>query len=133
VDYLVGILISLIIILVAYIVYSQLQIRHLNRQLNKRLREHTRQPVSLDLINSDLNELAVNINKSLKAEENLRLKVIQEEKKFKEMIANVSHDLRTPLTAIKGDCKYKQYLQSRSSIVLILQWSKPGISFIMRS
>lgn len=106
--YAVGILIAIILILFLYIIYIQLQIRSMSRQLDKRLREHTRQPVSLELINTDLNELTVNINKCLQAEETLRLNGIREEKKFKKMIANISHDLRTPLTAIKG---YQQLLE----------------------
>jgi len=85
-----------------------LQLRNINRQLTKRLAEHTRQPISLELINKDLNSLAVNINKCFKAEENLRLDGIREEKRFKELIANISHDLRTPLTAIRG---YQQLME----------------------
>jgi len=53
--------------------------------------------------------LAITINKCLKAEEQLRLKGIREERNFKELIANISHDLRTPLTAIKG---YQQLMQN---------------------
>ena len=98
----VGVLCILIILSVSYIIFFQLQLRNINRQLTKRLTEYTRQPISLELINKELNTLAVNINKCLKAEETLRLDGIREEKRFKEMIANISHDLRTPLTAIKG-------------------------------
>ncbi len=105
--YLVGILCVLLIILIAYIAYFQLQIRNISKQLDKRLIENTRQPISLELINSDLNQLTANINKCLKAEETLRLNGIREEKKFRELIADISHDLRTPLTAIKG---YQQLL-----------------------
>lgn len=105
----VGILVIIIILLVAYIIFIQLQLRNINRQLTKRLTEHTRQPISLELINNELNVLAININKCLKAEENLRLKGIREEKRFKELIANISHDLRTPLTAIKG---YQQLMEN---------------------
>jgi signal transduction histidine kinase len=98
----VGILSILIILFTLYIIFLQLQLRNINRQLTKRLTENTRQPISLALINKELNTLAVNINKCLKAEETLRLEAIREEKRFKEMISNISHDLRTPLTAIKG-------------------------------
>ncbi|MGM1045698.1 MAG: sensor histidine kinase [Bacillota bacterium] len=97
-----GTLIILIMLLALYIAFLQRQLRNINRQLDKRLTEHTRQPIRLELLSRELNALAININKCLKAEENLRLKGIQEEKNFKELIANISHDLRTPLTAIKG-------------------------------
>lgn len=98
----VGIMSILIIILITYIIIFQQQLHSINRQLTERLKEHTRKQISLELINGELNTLAANINKCLKAEENLRLDAIREEKHFKEMIADISHDLRTPLTAIKG-------------------------------
>lgn len=104
----VGISTILIIVLFIYIVLIQLQLRNINYQLEKRLTEHTRQPVSIELINKDLNKLTVNINKHFKAEDTLRLKIIREDKKFRELIANISHDLRTPLTAIKG---YQQLMK----------------------
>jgi signal transduction histidine kinase len=107
----VWILVTIIILLILYIAFLQLQLRSINRQLDKRLKENTRQPLSLELINSELNQLAANINKSLKVEENLRLNSIREEKQFKEMIANISHDLRTPLTALKG---YQQLMTKGS-------------------
>ncbi|AVQ96699.1 sensor histidine kinase [Ethanoligenens harbinense] len=90
-----------------YIALLQWQLRHINRQLQKRLSEHTRQMVSLELFDRRLNALAANINNCLQAEETLRLQGAREEKQFREMIANLSHDLRTPLTAVKG---YQQLL-----------------------
>lgn len=97
-----------IILFVLYISFLQLQLHSINKQLSKRLKEHTRQPVSLILFSKELNALAANINKCLKEEENLRIDAIREEKHFKEMISNISHDLRTPLTAIKG---YQQLIE----------------------
>lgn len=98
----------LIILLILYIVFLQLQLHDINRLLDKRLTEHTRQPISLALFNKELNILASNINKCLKEEENLCIEALREEKHFKEMISNISHDLRTPLTAIKG---YQQLME----------------------
>lgn len=92
----------IIILLILYIYLLKRQFKNINRQLDKRLNKHTRQPVSVEFISRQLNQLVININNCLKAEENLRLTCIREEKKFKELIANISHDLRTPLTAIKG-------------------------------
>ncbi|WP_373285827.1 sensor histidine kinase [Paenibacillus segetis] len=107
----VGVLSILVVLFMAYIVFLQLQLANINRQLAKRLNENTRQPISLELLNSELNALAININKCLKAEETLRVNSIREEKRFKEQVANISHDLRTPLTAIKG---YQQLLAKGS-------------------
>jgi signal transduction histidine kinase len=103
------ILILFIVLLAFYIVFVQLQLRNINRQLNKRLTEKTRQPISLELQSRKLNTLAVNINKCLRFEETLRLNSAREEKNFKELIANISHDLRTPLTAIIG---YQQLMEN---------------------
>lgn len=98
----------IIIILILYIVLLQRQLKSINNQLETRLSKNTRQPISLEFINRHLNKLAINMNKCLKAEENLRLESVREEKRFKELITNISHDLRTPLTAIKG---YQQLME----------------------
>ena len=105
----IGILIIIVLLLVLYIALLQHQFSNINRQLEKRLRGYVRQPISIELINHNLNQLTENMNKCFKAEEILRLENVREEKQFKELIANISHDLRTPLTAIKG---YQQLLEN---------------------
>ena len=101
----------LVFILIAYIAFIQKQLRSINRQLDKRLSENTRQPLTIDLFNKTINKLAININLCLKLEEKQRLEGIREQKQFKELISNISHDLRTPLTAIKG---YQQLLEKEN-------------------
>ncbi|GFP74084.1 Adaptive-response sensory-kinase SasA [Clostridium fungisolvens] len=91
-----------VLLLILYIVFLQLQLKNINYQLVKRLEEDTHQSISLELINKELNTLVSNINRCLKEDETHRVDLIQKEKYFKDMIANISHDLRTPLTAIKG-------------------------------
>ncbi|GFZ33604.1 two-component sensor histidine kinase [Clostridium zeae] len=91
-----------VLLLVLYIVFLQLQLKNINQQLIKRLDEDTHHSISLELINKELNTLVSNINRCLKVDETHRVELIRKEKHFKDMIANISHDLRTPLTAIKG-------------------------------
>lgn len=92
----------LTILSVLYIIFLELQLHSINKQLVKRLTEKTHQLISLQLFDRGLNVLVININRCLKSEEDIRLEIIRNEKNFKDMIANISHDLRTPLTAIKG-------------------------------
>jgi signal transduction histidine kinase len=100
-------LMVLLILLIIYIISLHSQLQNIDKQLTKRLEEKTRQPVSVSLFSKKLNSLVVSINKALKEEEVLRIDGIRREKEFKGLIANISHDLRTPLTAIKG---YQQLL-----------------------
>lgn len=102
---------TLCLLFIAYISYIQWQLHSINRQLTKRLLEKTRQPLSLELINRQLSKLTAGINKCLAEEEKQRFDSIRREKSFKELIANISHDLRTPLTAIKG---YQQLMEKEA-------------------
>ena len=106
---LIVILLCLIIVfLIIYIGFILNQLNSINKQLHKRLSENTRQPLNVGLFNKTIIKLASNINHCLKLEEKCRLDSINEQKQFKELISNISHDLRTPLTSVKG---YQQLLQ----------------------
>lgn len=106
--YLVIILLIVTVVLAVDIYIINKQLKRMNSILERRLNEETCQVVSIDLINPHITKLASSINECLKTEETLRLNSVKEEKKYKEIMANISHDLRTPLTAIKG---YQQMLE----------------------
>lgn len=50
----------------------------------------------------DINRLINSINQLLAEKQDLNIRQERREKEIKEMIASISHDLRTPLTSIKG-------------------------------
>ena len=97
-----------VLILFLYIIFILKQLKSINKQLDKRLIENTRQPLNIELFNKTITNLSKNINRRLKLEEKRRLESINDQKQFKELISNISHDLRTPLTSIKG---YQQLLE----------------------
>lgn len=91
-----------------YIISLRRQIKSVNNQLVNRRNEQSSQALHVDLLDSELNKLSANINDALESEKRLRIRVQENERHFKELIANVSHDMRTPLTAVKG---YLQMLE----------------------
>ncbi|NRZ58268.1 signal transduction histidine kinase [Clostridium beijerinckii] len=60
------------------------------------------------MLDKDIEYLAGNINRNINSQKQLRIEVLRNEQKLKDSIANISHDLRTPLTSIIG---YLQLLE----------------------
>ncbi len=79
------------------------QIRAVRRQLMERQSGFTREPLSLELVSGELNGLVALINDQLRETERADERTRRREKRLKEMIEAISHDLRTPLTAMKGN------------------------------
>jgi len=78
------------------------QLRKITTQLHERTSGSTEKKVTISLIDSDLNKLAAAINRNLNLQKSLRIEVRRNDLQLKDSIANLSHDLRTPLTSILG-------------------------------
>ncbi len=85
-----------------YIVTLRKQIRTINTALFNRLHQAIEQPITIELVDDSLNTLTKHINQLLLEAQQTRIKSAREEKYYKELISNISHDFRTPLTAVKG-------------------------------
>ena len=96
------------IALLIYLLGIKLQLRSIWSQLEYRNREQSVSPVLLEINDKDINRLTVALNKALRQEAQLRMSQEIREQEFRDLITNISHDLRTPLTVMKG---YLQLLE----------------------
>ena len=82
----------------------------LRQDLVERRGQDTNTLLSLPCRDRELRRLASALNDELRALRQERLRYQQGDKELKEAVVNISHDLRTPLTAISG---YLQLLQGQ--------------------
>lgn len=87
-----------------FILLGILYIFHLKREIRKIIEwiEHNEYIYSVNVFDKDIENLALSINKRIKEEERKEHQLKKQDKNFKKMAANLSHDLRTPLTVIIG-------------------------------
>lgn len=108
-DIIIIFLVIFLVICFIYILILNAQIISIDNQMKLKLKEKNKRPITIQFTNKKIINLAKSINKMLENEENVRSEIVKNENEFKDMIANISHDLRTPLTAIKG---YQQLIDS---------------------
>jgi signal transduction histidine kinase len=105
------ILTSMIIIFVTLYVLLHKEIKSITCQLNKINSIKTNSKVLLSLRDKNLEKLALEINKTLEEKRKTETEYKKIDLELRQAIANMSHDLRTPLTSIMG---YIQLIEDES-------------------
>lgn len=97
----------LLIVTVGYMFMLKREINALSDKLAQRLAENSQRPIDVQLLHRSLTKTAQQINELLEREQATIIVHKREQQYVKEAISHISHDIRTPLTAIKG---YQQLL-----------------------
>ena len=92
----------IIVILIIKIIMMKRDINAIAADFNDKLNSDTNALITLSGSDKSVRRLAADINKSLKELRRQKLKFEQGDTELKNAITNISHDLRTPLTAISG-------------------------------
>ncbi|WP_438847501.1 sensor histidine kinase [Anaerocaecibacter muris] len=97
-----SILLLLAVYLIVKIFLIKKDIAGIDREFNEKLKADTNTLITVDGKDKTVCRLAADINEQLKVLRKQRLKYEQGDLELKSAVANISHDLRTPLTAISG-------------------------------
>ncbi|MBO0960479.1 HAMP domain-containing histidine kinase [Neobacillus sp. MM2021_6] len=85
------------------------EIKRVTVQLNQFNHKQTKKKVDLTFFETDLEKLASEINQQIDSTMQAQAEKQRTENELKQAIANISHDIRTPMTSILG---YIQFLES---------------------
>lgn len=100
--YAVIILSVILIILLLKIIVMKISLKEINKQLEEILRSDTNSLICLSSSDRDIRRFANNLNKELKSLRKNKITLQNENSKLNNAVSAVSHDLRTPLTAMLG-------------------------------
>ena len=87
---------------VSEVISIKKQIRRFTCQLKKHRSTDYNSPIYVDSFNGDIVNLANELNRQLKSKKELSVIYQNREKQLHDIIAGISHDFRTPLTATSG-------------------------------
>ena len=99
---LVGILIAIVIVLSIKIYSLKRSAKEISKGFADKLQTDTNTLIDISSQDKDMCELADSINKQLVILRKEHLRYVQGDAELKTAITNISHDIRTPLTAIYG-------------------------------
>lgn len=101
-EFLTGLLALCILFLLSYLLILRHSIREVAEELEEKLRTDTNTRISISAGDRTIRMLASQINRQLQALRKERLRLQAGNDELTTAVTNISHDLRTPLTAICG-------------------------------
>lgn len=93
----------LTIVLLTYVLALKSQMRKATKELEKTMDYSYNKQLTIQLFDKDLTKLTTAFNKNLEYQKKLKLEAEQSQIQLKQSVSDIAHDLRTPVTVIKGN------------------------------
>ena len=102
-EVLIIVLFIVIIILLGLLIILKKNIRDVKKELKKTKDEDYNRQLRVTLLDKDVEALATEINRNLEYQKSLKLETENSRRQLEQSISDIAHDLRTPLTVVKGN------------------------------
>ena len=98
-----GVLLLVCLFLTVHLLRLRHQLRHLTEELDKETDFSYNPQLSVPLFDSRLSALTAALNRLLDHQRHLKRETVRNELLLRQSVSDIAHDLRTPMTVIKGN------------------------------
>ncbi len=110
--------------LLSHLIFIKRELRNISEEMRANRENSYNKQIRIQLFDRDLTELTKECNYNLDYQAECKRKAIHQEQVLKQSVSDIAHDLRTPLTVVKGN------LQLLKQEIALIKEDVPYISTI---
>ncbi|MBR6664445.1 MAG: HAMP domain-containing histidine kinase [Lachnospiraceae bacterium] len=100
--------------LVFWMLRMKKQLRNIKEELEATRDKSYNRQLQVDLFDRDLTDMTAELNRNLDYQKQLKVETEKAEKAIRQSVSDIAHDLRTPLTVVKGNLQMLRMEESLS-------------------
>lgn len=102
-DIIIVVLVLISLMLITRLILIRRNLKEISRELNNTKNEDYNRQLKVTLSDKTVEKLAADMNQNLDYQKSLKMETEKSRRQLEQSISDIAHDLRTPLTVIKGN------------------------------